>query len=112
MTWSASQGLVSYINGIIVGIASYPTTSLATRAGPTSGHFVLGKSSTEENGNSHPKFQITTFSVLKTFISKSESFRMFFYYIGRTSNAIEGKINLKKAYQFCKERLRRGNIHF
>lgn len=83
------QGLVLYVNGILSNITSKPMKNEVTDiASP--GILLIGRSVSNEN-NTYAKFQMTLFTVLKTYTSRSESFRLFAYYVGRAiTNAFEG----------------------
>ena len=88
LTWRSDQGLLLYINGILKSISTKPVpTNSATST--SSGVFVIGRSVSSEAG--YAKFQMTLFTVLKKFASRSESFRLLAYYVGRAiTSSIEG----------------------
>lgn len=68
----------------------------------TSNTLVFGKCASEDIGYAH--FQTTLFSVIKRFVPKSESFRIFSYYIGRAiAKSMEGWWNavFRALFQRC-----------
>ena len=93
VTWNAKQGIVFYINGIVSGTSINRIPPVFTLSKPIGfNRIVFGKSVNETEGG-FAKFQTTVFSVLKRFVGKSESFRIFTYYVGRAiAKSMEGKI--------------------
>lgn len=91
VTWSKTQGMILYINGAIQGVATEPTSTFDTKNVTASGILTFGRSTSLVETDTFTRFQISLFTVLRRFCSKSESFRMFSYYVGRPiTNAFEG----------------------
>ena len=92
LTWKSDQGMVLYINGVLQAVATQPTSTYQPTNVTATGNLVFGKSTQREEADTFTRFQLSLFSVLPTFSPKSESFRMFSYYVGRPiTNAFEGE---------------------
>lgn len=89
LTWSKSQGMMLYINGVIRSVCIRPEKTVQNNQNKGADILAIGKSTANES-DTFARFQITLFTVLKTFTPKSESFRTFAYYVGRAiTNAFE-----------------------
>ena len=67
--------------------------SVTETSNNTSNQFVFGRSvSSSKDGEGFSRFQTTVFSLLKHFVTKSESVRLFSYYVGRAiAKGMEGR---------------------